>query len=230
MERYNRQIILPEIGIQGQQKLLDSKVLVIGAGGLGSPVLTYLAAAGIGTIGIVDDDKISMSNLQRQVLYKTNEVGLLKVDQAKKHLLSINNQININTYNTRLTTENAKTITKHYNIIVDCTDNYKSRYIIDEISKQLNIPMIYGSIAEYTGQVSVFNHNGSKSYKDLFPTPPSNNLSDKNNLGVIGTLPAIVGSIQANETIKIILNFNETLVQKLFLIDVRTMQTNIITY
>ncbi len=230
MERYNRHIILPEIGMDGQQKLIHSKVLVIGAGGLGSPVLIYLAAAGIGTIGIVDNDVVSLSNLQRQILYQHQEVGLSKVEQAKQRLINLNPDIKIHTYNTIFSDKNALEIAEGYDMIVDCTDNYASRYLIDDISQQLNIPMIYGSISKFTGQVAIFNYQGSKSYRDLFAEPPKEDMSDPSRLGVIGTLPGIVGSIQANEVVKLILGFQDNLVQKLFLIDTRTMATNVVAF
>lgn len=229
-ERFNRHIVLPEIGIEGQNKLSKAKVLVIGAGGLGSPVLTYLGAAGIGTIGIVDDDVVSLSNLQRQILYKTNEIGQLKAEKAKERLLENNPHIIITTYPTRLSKENAVTIANQYDLIVDCTDNYDSRYIIDSASQQLSIPMVYGSISKFSGQVSVFNYNSSKSYKDLFSEKPLVDKNDKSRLGVLGVLPGIVGSIQANEVIKIVLNMNGVLKNKLFLLDTKTMETNIIGY
>ena len=229
-ERYNRHIILPEIGIEGQTKLCKSKVLVIGAGGLGSPVLAYIGAAGIGSIGIVDDDTVSLSNLQRQILYKTKEIGQLKADKAKERLLENNPNIDIQVFNTRFTLDNAIDIAKKYDIIVDCTDNYDSRYIIDSASKQLGIPMVYGSISKFSGQVSVFNYNSSKSYKDLFSEKPIVDENEESRLGVLGVLPGIVGSIQANEVIKIVLNMESILVNKLFLLDSKTMQTNIIIF
>lgn len=160
LERYNRHIILPEIGIIGQTKLNNAKVLVIGAGGLGSPVLIYLAAAGIGTIGIVDDDIVSLSNLQRQILYKSSEIGKIKAEIAKQRLLENNPDNIIETYITRINSANASDLARNYDIIVDCTDNYDSRYVIDTVSKQLNIPMVYGAISKYSGQVSVFNYKG----------------------------------------------------------------------
>lgn len=230
LERYNRHIILPEIGKEGQVKLNKAKVLVVGAGGLGSPVLTYLGAAGIGNIGIVDDDVVSLSNLQRQILYKTSEINQLKADKAKERLLENNPEIAIDTFITRLNSENSIEIAKGYDLIVDCTDNYDSRYVIDSASKLLGIPMVYASISKFSGQVSVFNNKGSKSYKDLFCEKPNIDENDPSRLGVLGILPGIVGSIQANEVLKIILNMSGVLNNKLFLIDTKTMETQLIEF
>ncbi len=230
LERYNRHIILPEIGIDGQTKLSKAKVLVVGAGGLGSPVLTYLTASGIGNIGIVDDDVVSLSNLQRQILYKTNDINQIKADKAKERLLENNPDIKIDIYNTRINSENAIAIAKNYNIIVDCTDNYESRYIIDSASKELNIPMVYGSISKFSGQVSVFNYRGGKSYKDLFEEKPEIDENDASRLGVLGVLPGIIGAIQANEVIKIVLRISGVLSNRLFLLNSKTMETKQISF
>ncbi len=230
LERYNRHIILTEIGIDGQKKLNKAKVLVVGAGGLGSPVLTYLTASGIGNIGIVDDDIVSLSNLQRQILYKTGDINQIKAEKAKERLLENNPDIKIDIYNTRITSENAITIAKNYDIIVDCTDNYDSRYIIDAASIELNIPMVYGSVSKFSGQVSVFNYGGSKSYKDLFDEKPEIDENDASRLGVLGVLPGIIGAIQANEAIKIILEFPDVLTNTLFLLDSKTMETKKIRF
>lgn len=229
-ERYSRHIILPEIGIEGQEKLNNAKVLVVGAGGLGSPLLLYLAAAGVGNIGIIDDDIVSLSNLQRQVLYKESDLGKPKVEKAKERLLENNKELKIQTYKTRFTSENANEIAKDYDIIADCTDNYDSRYIIDKVSRELKIPMVYASISKFTGQVSVFNYRGGKSYKDLFSEKPEIDENDTSRLGVLGVLPGIIGSIQANEVIKIILSTNGILNGKLFLFDSKTLESNVVGY
>jgi adenylyltransferase/sulfurtransferase len=229
-ERYSRHIILPEIGVEGQTKLNNAKVLVIGAGGLGSPVLTYLAAAGIGKIGIVDDDVVSLSNLQRQILYKTSEINQIKAEKAKERLLENNPEVKIDTHITRINSENAFELAKGYDIIVDCTDNYDSRYVIDTASKQLDIPMVYGSISKFSGQVSVFNYHGSRSYKELFDEKPEIDGNDPGRLGVLGVVPGIIGSIQVNEVIKIILDMPGVLSNKLFLLDSKTMETNIVGF
>ena len=230
LERYNRHIILPEIGIAGQQKLLCAKVLVVGAGGLGSPVLMYLAAAGIGEIGIVDDDIVSLSNLQRQILYKTTEVNQLKAIVAKQRILENNPTLKIETYQARFTESNGLEIAKGYDLIVDCTDNYASRYVIDEVCHKLNLPMVYGSVSKFCGQVAVFNYNGGKQYKELFLEQPEIDLDDSSKLGVIGVLPGIIGSVQANEVIKIVIGLNDVLRNKLFLLDSKTMISNIVEF
>lgn len=230
LERYNRHIILSEIGIEGQKKINEAKVLVIGAGGLGSPTLLYLAASGVGTIGIVDDDVVSTSNLQRQVLYTVNEIGLLKAERAKERLLANNPSLNIPIFKTRFTKNNAIEIASEFDIIVDCTDNYESRYIIDETALSLNIPMIYGSISKFTGQVSVFNYKGGKSYRELFSEQPKVDNNDPTALGVLGVLPGIIGSIQANEVIKVILEATGVLKDTLFLLNTKTMETQLVKF
>jgi adenylyltransferase/sulfurtransferase len=230
LERFNRHIVLPEIGITGQTKLNNAKVLVVGAGGLGSPVLIYLTASGIGNIGIVDDDTISLSNLQRQILYKTNDVNKTKAFKAKERMLENNPDIKVDIYNTRFTFENSLTIAKKYDIIVDCTDNFDSRYVIDSASKELGIPMVYGSISKFSGQVCVFNYNNGKSYKDLFEAKPEIDANDHSRLGVLGVLPGMIGAIQANEVIKIILEINGVLSNTLFLLDSKTMETKQISF
>ena len=230
LQRYNRHIILPEIGEIGQEKLNNARVLVIGTGGLGSPVLTYLGAAGVGNIGIVDDDVVSLSNLQRQILYKTSQINDPKAEKAKERLLENNPDLNIEIFICRFQQDNAIKIAQNYDIIVDCTDNYDSRYIIDAASLDLGIPMVYGSIFKFEGQVSVFNYKGSKSYKDLFTEQPAEDLNDSSRNGVLGALPGIIGSIQANEVLKIILEIPGVLKDKLFLFDSKTMVTSIVGY
>lgn len=230
LDRYNRHIILPEIGIDGQTKLIKAKVLVIGAGGLGCPVLSYLAASGVGNIGIVDDDVVSLSNLQRQILYKANDIGQIKAEKAKQRLLENNPDIEVDTYITRITSKNAIEIAENYDVIVDCTDNYETRYVIDSVSQKLNIPMVYGSISKFTGQVSVFNYKGSKSYKDLFHEKPDVDENDAGRLGVLGVLPGIIGATQANEVIKIILDIPGVLSNTLFLLNAKTMVTTQVAF
>ena len=229
-ERYNRQLILPEIGEEGQIKLRNAKILVVGAGGLGSPVLSYLAAAGIGKIGIVDDDTVSLSNLQRQILYTGSQIGAVKVEKAKERLLAINEEIEVETYSCRLSKINGMEIAKPYDLIVDCTDNYESRYVIDSICKKLRIPMVYASISQFKGQLSVFNYKGGKSYSDIFKEAPEIDITDVSRLGVLGVLPGVIGSMQANEVLKIILNISGVLSNKLYLFDCRTMESQILDY
>lgn len=227
--RYERQIILPEIGIEGQEKLKNSKVLIIGAGGLGSPISLYLTGAGVGTIGLVDDDVVSISNLQRQILYSEKEVGEKKVLFAKKRLEELNSEVIINAYPYRLTQENAQDLISQYDIIVDGSDNYSTRYLINDTCVLLNKPYIYGAISGLEGQVSVFNYkNDSTNYRDLYPDEEEMTqiIPFK---GVMGVTPGVVGSVEASEVIKIICGFGEILSGKLWTIDLRSLQTNIIS-
>jgi adenylyltransferase/sulfurtransferase len=227
MERYNRQIILPEVGEAGQQKLANAHVLVVGAGGLGSPVLQYLVAAGVGRIGIVDADVVSISNLQRQILFRENQLGLPKVEQAKETLLALNSECRLDTYACRLTEENAESLINQYDIVVGATDNFASRLLIDRYSKRLGKPFVHGSICEFSGQVAVFNYKGSMSYADLFPDQPDESTLP---LGVIGVLPGVIGTLQATEVIKIILGVGEVLANKLLLYDLLKAETRVVNF
>ncbi len=206
--RYARHLSLPEIGIKGQEKLKASSVACIGTGGLGSPLLIYLASAGIGRIGIIDFDVVEYSNLQRQIIHTTNSIGLLKTDSAKQHIHKINPSCRVDSFNQKLTSSNALEILRDYDLICDCSDNFPTRYLINDACLILNKPNIYGSIARFEGQVSVFNlKKGSPNYRDLIPTPPPRDLIPScSEAGVIGVLPGIIGTIQAAEAIKIITN------------------------
>lgn len=226
-ERYNRHILLSEIGEKGQEKLLNAKVLVIGAGGLGAPVLQYLVAAGVGNIGIVDSDVVSLSNLQRQILYRENQIGLSKVEQSKKTLHQLNSDIKLDSFNCTLTENNAEELITKYDIIVGATDNFDSRKCIDIITKKQKKAFVHASIGEFEGQVSVFNFQNGPSYFDLFPdTALESNLP----LGVLGVLPGIIGSMQACEVIKIILGIGEILSGKLLVYDALTCNSQIINF
>ena len=206
--RYARHLSLPEIGIKGQEKLKTSSVACIGTGGLGSPLLIYLAAAGIGRIGIIDFDVVEYSNLQRQIIHTTDSIGLLKTDSAKQHIRKINPSCRVDLFNQKLTSSNALEILRDYDLICDCSDNFPTRYLINDACLILNKPNIYGSIARFEGQVSVFNlKKDSPNYRDLIPTPPPQELIPScSEAGVIGVLPGIIGTIQAAEAIKIITN------------------------
>ncbi len=217
-ERYARQIILKEVGEQGQEKIRQARVLVIGAGGLGSPVLLYLAAAGIGTLGIMDDDVVSESNLQRQILYDTVSLGLPKAEIARRKLELLNPACRITAMNRRLTPENAGDIIPDYDVIVDATDNLSSRYVINDACVKYGKPFVYGSICEFEGQVSVFNYQEGPTYRDLYPYPADIRKFSQS-AGVIGAVPGTVGSIQAGEVLKIILGNQPVLSGKLLLID-----------
>lgn len=228
MERYNRQIILPELGESGQEKLKNARVLIVGVGGLGSPIALYLAGAGVGNIGLIDDDVVSESNLQRQVLYSETEVGLPKALQAQKRLSALNSKIRIDAYNTRLTTDNAEEIISKYDIVVDGCDNFKTRYIINDTCVKLGKVYVYGAIRAFDGQVSVFNYEGGKTYRDLFPDEEEMLSMPSPPKGVIGVTPGLVGCVQANEVIKIICGYGEILSGKLWYIDLKTLLTNTI--
>lgn len=204
--RYNRQVILPEIGEEGQSKLKKAKVLVIGAGGLGCPILQYIATAGVGTIGIVDFDKIEIHNLHRQILYTEEHVGLAKVTTAKAMVEKLNPLINVLAFEEKLTVENASRIISQFDIVVDGSDNFSTRYLVNDTCVALNKPLVYGSILGFEGQLAVFNLHGGKNLRDLFPEPP--NPKDVPNCsfnGVLGTLPGIIGTMMAHETLKLII-------------------------
>lgn len=205
--RYNRQMMLPEIGDEGQEKLKKAKVLVIGAGGLGCPILQYIATAGIGTIGIVDFDKIEIHNLHRQILYTQNQVGKSKAITAKETLEEMNPLISIVVFEEKLTSENAKQLIEQFDIVVDGSDNFATRYLVNDTCVALGKALVYGSILKFEGQLAVFNYKGSKNLRDLFPEPP--NPKDVPNCslnGVLGTLPGIIGTMMAHETLKLIMD------------------------
>jgi adenylyltransferase/sulfurtransferase len=220
-ERYQRQIILKEFGFAAQEKLLRAKVLVVGAGGLGCPALQYLTAAGVGTIGIVDDDIVSLSNLHRQVLYNMNDIGFSKAEVAAKKLKALNDETNIHVYNKRLNNKNALEIIIDYDIVIDGTDNFSSRYMINDACVLLDKPLVYGAISKFEGQVAVFNVKSDKkrgvNYRDLFPDiPQESEVQNCADAGVLGVLPGIIGTMQANETIKLITGTGKSLINELF--------------
>lgn len=223
--RYSRHLLLPEVGIKGQEKICSAKVLCIGTGGLGSPLALYLAAAGVGKLGLVDFDVVDSSNLQRQIIHGESTIGKLKVDSAKDRLADMNSSVEVVTYNTRLTSENALDIFKDWDIIVDGTDNFPTRYLANDASVLLKKPYIYGSILRFEGQASVFYAEEGPCYRCLFPEPPPPGLVPScAEGGVLGILPGIVGLFQANEVIKLILGKGETLVGRLLLFDALEMK------
>ena len=231
MDRYARHISLPDVGIEGQRLINKSRILVIGAGGLGSPVLLYLAAAGVGEIGIIDDDLVDLSNLQRQIIHAESNIGTSKVESAKAQILSINSTIKITTWNARLSPDNAQEILAGWDIVIDGTDNIPTRYLVDDICKINQIPWIYGSIYRFEGQASVFNFEGGPCYRDLFPEPPpSNAIPSCAEGGVFGVLPGVIGSIQATEAIKIIINKGQSLSGKLLIYDAESMTFKSLKY
>jgi adenylyltransferase/sulfurtransferase len=229
--RYNRQLIIPEIGEPGQEKLRSASVLVIGAGGLGSPVLLYLAAAGVGTLGIVDHDEVQPGNLQRQILYDTGDISRLKAEAAAEKLALLNPLVTVRTYPVRFSRENASELLQGYDIAVDCTDNFASRYIISDATRTAGIPMVYGAVSQFMGQVSVFNHRGGPSYRDLYPEETRAAAdATPSEQGVIGVLPGIIGSYQACEVIKIITGAGEVLSGRLLQADALNIRTEIIVF
>src|ERR671914_97654 len=205
-ERYSRHLLIPEIGLEGQLKLLDSKVLLLGAGGLGSPAALYLAAAGVGTLGIIDMDEVDASNLQRQILHNVDRLGERKVDSAKKTLTALNPDVNVVTYDVRLGADNVLDVIDGYDVIVDGTDNFPTRYLVNDASLVKRIPVVHGSIFRFEGQATVFAPYEGPCYRCLIPEPPPPELAPScAEAGVLGVLPGIVGSLQANEAIKLIL-------------------------
>ncbi|MBF2029354.1 MAG: molybdopterin-synthase adenylyltransferase MoeB [Oscillatoriales cyanobacterium C42_A2020_001] len=224
-ERYSRHLILPEVGLEGQKRLKAASVLCIGTGGLGSPLLLYLAAAGIGRIGIVDFDVVDRSNLQRQVIHGTSWVGKPKIHSAKDRILEINPYCQVDLYETRLSSENALQIAEPYDIVVDGTDNFPTRYLVNDACVLLGKPNVYGSIYRFEGQATVFNYEDGPNYRDLYPEPPPPGLVPScAEGGVLGILPGIIGVIQATETIKIILGKGTTLNGRLLLFNALDMK------
>ncbi len=218
--RYQRHILLPEIGEEGQQKLLQSKVLLLGAGGLGSPAALYLAAAGVGTLGVVDMDIVDASNLQRQILHSTDRIGERKVDSAKKTLTALNPDVNVVTYDVRFGADNILDILDDYDVVVDGTDNFPTRYLLNDASLLKRIPVVHGSIFRFEGQVTVFDPYNGPCYRCLLPEPPPPELAPScSEAGVLGVLPGIVGSLQALEAIKLLLDLGEPLRGRLLAYD-----------
>lgn len=230
LSRFTRHFSLAEIGHEGQKKLKNARVLVIGAGGLGSPLMIYLAAAGVGNIGIVDNDTVSLSNLQRQVLYSASEVGLKKVTIAAQKLSALYPEIEISTFDLRLNETNAENLFRDYDIIADCTDNYKTRALIGKISAKLKLSLAFASVLNYEGQISVFNYQGGPAYADLFPNIPNDGIYNENEIGLIGVLPGIAGTLQANEIIKIITGFGEVISGNLLVFNIQENRFNLISY
>lgn len=222
--RYSRHLLLPEVGEEGQNKLLAAKVLLLGAGGLGSPAALYLAAAGVGTLGIVDMDVVDESNLQRQILHNLDRVGDRKVDSAKKTLTAMNPDLNVVTYDQRLGADNILDILDGYDVVIDGADNFPSRYILNDASVKLGIPVVHGSIFRFEGQITVFDPLDGPTYRDLLPEPPPPELAPScAEAGVLGVLPGIVGSIQALEAIKLILDLGDSLKGRLVAFDALEM-------
>lgn len=225
-KRYARQFLLSEIGKEGQQKLKAAKVLIVGAGGLGCPVSQYLAAAGVGRLGIVDADAVSLHNLPRQILYRQGDVGKLKVTVAAQRLQSNNPHCKVKVYAVFLNEENALELFDDYDVIVDCTDNFTARYLIDKTALKLGKTWVYGSILEHQGQVSTFDGAKGQSYRNVFPEEDKQQAASSA-YGLLGVLPGFIGCLQANEVLKIICNFGETLSGKLLIYDMKTYKQQV---
>ena len=222
--RYQRHLLVPEVGEEGQLKLLDAKVLLLGAGGLGSPAALYLAAAGVGTIGVIDMDVVDESNLQRQILHNVDRVGDRKVDSAKKTLTALNPDVNVVTYDTRLGADNIMEILEGYDVVVDGADNFPSRYLLNDASVKLGIPVVHGSIFRFEGQITVFDPRNGPTYRDMLPEPPPPEMAPScAEAGVLGVLPGIVGSVQALEALKLILGVGDSLRGRLVAFDALEM-------
>ena len=228
-ERYSRQIQLSEIGITGQEKLTRAKVLIIGVGGLGCSAAQHLVASGVGIIGLLDYDLVDLTNLNRQILYTEEDVGKRKVEVARQALLKLNDQVQINTYFEQLTFDRAISLSRDYDIIIDGTDNFQTKYMINDACVISNTPWVYASLYKYQGQLSVFNYQEGPSYRCLYPEISSKNISCEE-IGVLGALPGILGTLQAVEVIKIVLQIGEVLSGKLLILDLLTMQKQLISF
>ncbi len=229
--RYSRHILIPEVGVEGQLKLLESRILLIGAGGLGSPASLYLAAAGVGTIGIVDDDRVDASNLQRQIAHSTETLGDWKADSAKAKIEALNPDVNVITYKERLTSENVdRILADGWDVIVDGADNFPTRYLVNDAAVFHDIPLVHGSIYRFEGQATVFKPHEGPCYRCLFPQPPPPELAPScAEGGVLGVLPGIVGSLQANEALKLALGIGESLSGRLLLFDALSTEFSEVT-
>ena len=230
-ERYSRHYSLDEVGPEGQLNIANAKVLVIGAGGLGCPVLQYLTSAGVGTIGIVDSDFVSLSNLQRQILFNTSDIGELKVKCAVDKLQAINPEITFNQIPNLVTSLNAFELIADYDIVVDCTDQIHMRYLLSDVCAILSKPLVFGAIHKFEGQVSVFNYQDGPNYRDLYPNPPSpESVPNCNDVGVLGVLPGIIGVAQANEVLKIIVGYGEVLSGKLWMFNAKNNSSYTVSF
>jgi len=222
--RYKRNIMLPDVGIKGQEKLLASKVLLVGAGGLGSPASLYLTAAGVGTLGLMDGDSVDITNLQRQILYKTKDIGYGKADTATQYLKALNPNVTINTYSERLTTTNAQEIIATYDFVLDCTDNYASKFLITDACHLANTPYSHAGISQFTGQLMTVLPGETACFRCLFQEPPPEDLvPPPSATGVMGVLPGVIGSLQATEALKFLLGIGDSLTNTLMTYDALTM-------
>lgn len=231
IQRHSRHILLPQVGVEGQSKISKSRIVCIGAGGLGSPVIQYLAAAGVGHLTIIDDDIVDVSNLQRQTIHKTSAVGLSKSESAKSFVESLDPNLSVTSLNIRLDDNNAEGILRGHDLVVDGTDNIYTRYLIDDTCKELNIPWVYGSVYRFEGQVSVFNYNSGPCYRDLFPNPPPEEvLPSCSEAGVFGAITGMIGCLQVSEIIKIISGIGTPLSGKLLVYNVLDSNQKILKF
>lgn len=231
LSRYNRQVLLPEIGIAGQERLKSARVLIVGAGGLGSPAALYLAAAGIGTLGLVDSDQVEESNLHRQILHGSGDVGRDKTSSAAESVERLNPQVTVVRHQERLTTENVERLFEQYDLVVDGSDNYATRYAVNDACVRLDRPWVYGSVERFSGQLSFFPGRVGPCYRCLYTDPPQpGSTASCDEIGVLGVLPGIIGTMQAAEALKWILGVGEPLVGKLSMFDLRTMQMRTVSY
>ncbi len=220
IERYSRHIILPEVGGSGQQKMLEARVLLLGAGGLGSPAAYYLAAAGIGNLGIVDFDKVDLSNLQRQIIHSTERIGMLKTESAKKTIEALNPDVNVTLYNERLDSSNIMSLIENYDYIVDGSDNFPTRYLVNDACVMKNKTLVHGSIYRFEGQVTVFKPFDGPCYRCLYPEPPPPGMVPNcQEGGVLGVLAGVIGNLQVVEVLKLVIGIGETLIGKLLIYD-----------
>ena len=231
LDRHSRHILLPQVGTEGQTRICNTRALCVGAGGLGSPVIQYLAAAGIGHLTIVDDDNVDISNLQRQIIHRTSDIGSPKAESAKRFVNDLDPNISVEAKVVRLDENNAKELFSGHDIIIDGTDNIPTRYLIDDICSELGITWVYGSVYRFEGQVSVFNFKGGPKYRDLFPDhPPEHLIPSCADAGVLGVLPGLIGSLQANEVIKIITGIGKPLSGRLLIYDALESQQKILKF
>ncbi|WP_300722022.1 HesA/MoeB/ThiF family protein [uncultured Alistipes sp.] len=228
--RYARQILLPEIGAEGQQRLLRSAVLLVGLGGLGSAVAPALAAAGVGRLGLADPDTVSESNLQRQTLYTERQIGLPKCEAARERLAALSSHTHFDLHAEGITPENARRIIAGYDLVIDCCDNFPTRYLLDDVCAACGKPWIHGAIGAVGGMVTVFNHRRAKRYAELYPDREALCAREQAAQGVVGSVPAVVGALEASEALKILARFGEVLDGRLFTIDLKTMHTELMDF
>jgi len=229
-ERYARQTMLREIGPEGQRRLAEASVLVVGVGGLGSPAALYLTGAGVGRLGLADPDRVSESNLQRQTLYTESQIGRPKTEAARERLSALCSQTRFTCYDEGFTAENAREVIEGYDLVVDCCDNFPTRYLIDDACAACGKPWVHGSIGEFQGQVVLFNGRSGRRYAELYPDREALCARPRTTSGVLGTVPGVIGTLEASEAIKWIVGFGEPLDGRLFTLDLKTLQTEIITF